>query len=92
MNFDFKITTWERIQVEDDMEELVLSALKEGKIESSNDIYDYLADEGDANISSERLMEVEEQMTVKENFGNATIEVYENTKLVWDNNELTEND
>ena len=55
MKFDFKITTWERVTVREENEQEVLQAIKEGKIESAQDIFDFLADKGDMNIECEKL-------------------------------------
>ena len=41
MDFDFKVTTWERVFVEEENQEEVLKLIKEGKITSANDIFDY---------------------------------------------------
>tara|TARA_R110000851_G_scaffold21819_1_gene65042 strand:- start:4588 stop:4866 length:279 start_codon:yes stop_codon:yes gene_type:complete len=75
MEFDFKITTWERVTVKEENEQEVLQAIKNGKIESANDIYDFLADKGDINIECEKLTQVDEQMSVDDNDGASTIEV-----------------
>jgi hypothetical protein len=73
MQFDFKVTTWERISVSADQEEKVLDAIKRGEITSSNDIFNFLEDDG--NISIETMLETTEQMTPEENDGQSTIEV-----------------
>lgn len=81
MNIDFKITTWERVTVPIEHEKKVLKAIKKSKITCSNDIFDIID-----NINIELLDEVTEQMTVKENEGNSTIEVMDdNGKIIWSN-------
>jgi hypothetical protein len=70
MQFDFKITTWERVTVDQEDEQKVLEAIKDGSVTSANDIFN-LCDNADYNI----LAETEEQMTVEENGGSSTIEV-----------------
>jgi len=42
MDFDFKITTWERVNVPQEKEQEILEAIKAGEITSSNDIFYYL--------------------------------------------------
>jgi len=85
MNFDFKITTWERVNVDADQEQDVLEAIKNGTITSSSDIFDFLADKGDANVECNTMLEVDEQMTVEENNGSSTIEVINDTKTIYKN-------
>ena len=71
---DFKITTWKRLRLSDDCDiNKITSELHECtpyEIESEE---------------CETLYDVEEFMTVNENGGCSTIEIYENDKLVWDN-------
>lgn len=85
MDFDFKITTWERVNVSEEHEQEVLQAIKEGKITSANDIFCFLAGKEDVNIECIKLTDVEEQMTVEENGGCSTIEVIDNGKEVFNN-------
>jgi len=85
MKFDFKITTWERVTVREENEQEVLQAIKNGKIESANDIYDFLADKGDMNIEYEKLTDVDEQMSVEDNDGASTIEVVDAGKTIFSN-------
>ena len=73
MFIDFKITTWERVHVSDDMKDNVLELLKNKTIESSNDMYNELDAE---QLSLEKLDEVEEEMTVEENGGCSTVEAF----------------
>ena len=89
MKFDFKITTWERVTVPEELEDKVHQAIKDGRITSSNSLYDFLEEEGhcvDAEYSI--IDEVEEQMTVEGNGGASTIEVLDdNSKTIWANGE-----
>jgi hypothetical protein len=85
MKFDFKITTWERVTVSEEYEQEVLQAIKDGKIESANDIFDFLADKGDMNIECEKLADVDEQMSVEDNDGASTIEVVDAGKTIFYN-------
>jgi len=73
MEFDFKITTWERVTVSKENEEKVLEALKSNKISSADDVYNLLEEDG--NIDCNVLFECNELMTLEENGGRSTIEV-----------------
>jgi hypothetical protein len=88
MEFDFKITTWERVKVSKKQEEKVLQAIKDGKVNSANDIFNLLGEEGDMNVDCQKLDNVEEQMTVEENGGNSTIEVREGGEYLYHNGDL----
>lgn len=83
MHVDFKITTWERVEIPEGMEEQVLKAIKEGKIVSANDIWNEAYHEELDCIK----LDIEEQMTVEENGGASTIEVIENEKTIYQNGE-----
>jgi len=89
MKFDFKITTWERVEVPTDLEELVCGAIKDDKIDSSNSLHDFLSENGH-NVDTEYsiIQEVEEQMSVEENGGSSTIEVLgDDGNNIWKNGE-----
>jgi len=73
MQFDFKVTSWQRITVPQEQEEKVLDAIKRGDINTASDVYNFLADEG--NVSSENLLETETEITLEDNGGFSTIEV-----------------
>lgn len=76
MKFDFKITTWERVTVPDNLKDEVLQAIKDEKITSSNGLHDWLSENGhEVDTEYSIIPEVEEQMTVEENGGSSTIEV-----------------
>jgi hypothetical protein len=81
MTIDFKITTWERCIVSDEDAEEILELIRNGKIISSADLFNYCEPD------FEQMIEVEEPMVPEENGGNATIEVCEdkNMSLIWDN-------
>jgi hypothetical protein len=70
MQFDFKVTTWERVTVNEKDEQKVLDAIKDGTLTCSSDIYDLFE-----NVECKILIGLEEQMTVEENGGSSTIEV-----------------
>jgi hypothetical protein len=82
MEFDFKITTWERVTVAKEHEEMVLKALKEGMIDTATDIFNMLNDD---RTDCTTLLEVNEPMTLQENGGCSTIEVYENGEYIFKN-------
>jgi hypothetical protein len=80
MEFDFKITTWERVTVPKEFEEKVLDGIKNRTITSSNDIHNICND-----ADYKKLDGVDEQMTIDENGGSATIEVMENGNMIYSN-------
>lgn len=83
MYAEFKITTWERVYVPDGKEEEFLKLLKAKEIESANDMFTQ-----DGNCMIERIDELDEQMSVDENGGYSTIEVFnKDNKLVFSNGE-----
>lgn len=86
MDFDFKVTVWQRVNVPEEIEDHVLKAIKSGKITSAIEVYAFL-NEVTSDIYCSTLLETEEQMTVEENDGNSTIEVVENGKTIWENGE-----
>ena len=61
MKFQFKITTWEQVTVDDDQKQKVLEAIKEGKVTSADDIFNLLAEEGDMNVECEKMVDTDEQ-------------------------------
>ena len=74
MDFDFKVTTWERVTVANkEDEQKVLEAIKNGIVTSSNDIFDLFYDS--SNISCEIIDDTTTKMTIEENGGSSTIEV-----------------
>lgn len=83
MYIDFKITTWERIHIEDEsLKDKIVAALKSGEIASANDVFKF-----DEDADSEILYEVASQMTVEENGGCSTIEACEDKTLLYENGE-----
>jgi hypothetical protein len=84
MHVDFKITTWERVFIPESDREKVLELLKSKTVESAEDLFNELdADD----LIREEVEEVSIQMTVEENDGNSTIEMYEETgsPILWQN-------
>lgn len=74
MYIDFKITTWERIHIPSEYSKKALKLLKDKTIECSSDLYNEF--DGDK-LTLEELHDVEEQMTVSENDGCSTIEMFD---------------
>lgn len=100
MHVDFKITIWERVTFDEEHNEAVLQAIKDGKINSANDLFNFIAEiSGDMNVDCEKLDGTDEQMTPEENDGQSTIEVWEQGSsdvpsrasmgdvCIWDNSE-----
>lgn len=81
---DFKITTWERVNVPlEKIHEQValLKKIREREIESASDLINEYP-----NAYLEQMTEVDHQMTIEENLGNPTIEAANAQGLVfWDN-------
>jgi len=89
MDFDFKVTTWERVNVPEELEEAVLKAVESGRIETSNELCDWLTNNGhEVDIEYEIIPEVEEAITVEENGGCSTIEVRVSGEVVFHNGDL----
>jgi len=84
MYIDFKITTWERVHIEDEsLKDKIVAALKSGEIASSNDVFKF-----DMVADIETLYDSESQMTVEENGGFSTIEAYDwEASLLYENGE-----
>lgn len=75
MHVDFKITTWERVEVPEGKEEEILQAIKDGKITSAEELCQYDPENIDG---SEHLVNCDEQMSLEKNEGFSTIEVISN--------------
>jgi hypothetical protein len=79
--FDFKVTSWEFVQLYDEQEEAdVFNRIKSGEITSSQDIFNI---HPEASIAFKT--EYNEPLLVRENMGAATIEVSEKSKIIFDN-------
>jgi hypothetical protein len=89
MKFQFKITTWEEVTVPEYLEGQVLEAVESGKIESAQDVFDWLSENGhEVDAECSKIDDVDEQMTVEENGGQSTIEVLDDGKYIFHNGEL----
>jgi hypothetical protein len=84
MHIDFKITTWERVEIPPEREEEILAKLKLGKIECSNDLWDI---NPGIDLTYETLDDTSVQMTTKENLSAPTIEVFKErgSDPIWHN-------
>lgn len=83
MYIDFKITTWERVEIPEEREEEVLAKIKSGEVECSNDLWSM---DMNMDLTYETLDDCSVQMTSKENSLAATIEVFkEKGEPLWDN-------
>ena len=72
MQVDFKITTWERFTIPQELEEQVIKAILNEEITNSDDLIEMF---GDDCFNEGILSDVSQQMTIEENDRNATIEV-----------------
>lgn len=76
MQIDFKITTWERVEIKDDaLLKEIKSKLEDGTIHSSNSLIDYC---NNNNINCEYMgiiLETNHQLTPEENNGEPTVEI-----------------
>ena len=82
MHLDFKITTWERAIVEKEDQEIVLKAIKDGKLKTQGE-FDNLDIEA---LSWETMTDVSEYMLPSENDSRSTVEVYDdNDKKIYVN-------
>ena len=86
MYVDVKVTVWQKIQIDDSessVEEIIEFLERYGPSELWNDIYNRFSPDW------ETLLDTEEYMTVEENDGCSTIELYEEysdgDKLIWNN-------
>jgi hypothetical protein len=78
---DIKVLVWNRIHIPDDM--IVGEIVSE--IEKTGDVYDWYNGVANELPSVETLCDTEEMLTVKENDGQNTIEIYDDDKLIWQN-------
>lgn len=82
MNYiDVKVTVWNRLVFSDatDMNALIKEIEQYG--------LDEVIDDAKGFMESETLYDTEEQLTPDENGQAATIEVYQNKELIWENGE-----
>jgi hypothetical protein len=80
MNYiEIKVTVWNRIRFKDetDMKQLI-DIINDNGVEAT-------IDDDLGFMECESLYDTEDKMTVAENFGNSTIEVYQDGQLIWEN-------
>lgn len=84
MTFNFKVTVWEEIKVPKEDEQKVLEAIKDGRITSSEDVYQFL--DGSNFVDANFIEDTSEQMMIEENGFSATIEIEnENRDIIYSN-------
>ena len=77
--YDQKITIWQRMHLSDDADlDKITDLIKEG--------YEPLEEDGF--IECEYLYDTVEEITVKENGGCSTIEIYKDKEIIWENAEF----
>ena len=76
MYIDFKITTWERAIINNGDEKAILEGFKNGTIGTPDEF------PNDADISYEKLDDTDEYMSVDENDGFATVEIFNNNNEI----------
>ena len=83
MQVDFKITTWERITVPQELQEAVIKAIANESITNADDLIEMF---GDDCFYEGIITDVSQQMSIDENDGNATIEVLDDKgNTIFDN-------
>ena len=92
MQIDFKITTWERVEIEDAFLEEIKSKLEDNTIYSANSLIEY-CDKNNIDCTYEGVvLETDHQLTPEENNGEATIEILSDTGntvgTIWKNVKL----
>lgn len=81
MHVDFKITTWERIEIPEEHQSEVLDKIKKGIISIPQDVCEEIGHD-----ETEMLNDYKEEITIEENDGQRTIEVYDdNYQLIHQN-------
>ena len=82
---NFKVTSWEGVEIPDEHLDEVLAALENGAIMTSSDLVEFVDDLGGYS-EYEMIPESETQLTVEENGGDATIEVIGGSfRRIWSN-------
>jgi hypothetical protein len=77
MKIDYKITTWERFEIEDEHKGALLAFLKENPQATGIDIYNWYCDIG-GDPYVEAMSDTEHHVRPEENGGFATLEVFDN--------------
>lgn len=80
MELHYKCTTWNKLKFNDDVPvETIKEMLNQGH--DPDDIMNALGE----SISYETISEVEEFISLDENEGNSTMELYVDNTMIWDN-------
>jgi hypothetical protein len=89
---DYKVTTWNRIELDEKDKDIVLQLLEENKdvIDNGDDLIQLLWDNQsklskNRDISSDTLLDVTESMSLKDNENCSTVELHEEGYLIWEN-------
>jgi len=86
MHFDFKITTWERVEVHEDDLSKVIDAIKTGKVSTSNELFELEDTKEIKHTPSYKLLdETSESLQPVDNDGAPTLEIMEDGKTLWSN-------
>ena len=86
MIIDYKVTTWERIEVPKEFEAEVIERMKKGELTSSSDLWDLTT-----NLTVEKLVDFNEEMSVGAIQEGYTLEVYNDKyddKQIYNNKDL----
>lgn len=71
---NFKVTTWEVVQIPDELVDIVKQGIEDGTITSSGDLYD-MPELEDVDLDLEFTDDGPDQLSVEENNGEFTIEL-----------------
>ena len=83
MKVDFKITTWERVEIPEEYKDEVLAKLEDGTITSASDLFNFVPSDGkQMDLDCNQIEGTDEQMSVSENGGCSTIEVLDDSEFV----------
>lgn len=91
MKVDFKQTIWETgsIDATPEQEALILIAIQEGTITTTNELHSFVEDLTGKEVDWEMNYDSAEDMSRIDNGGAATLEVYnDHNNLIWDNTSL----
>jgi hypothetical protein len=84
MKIDYKITTWESFEIDDEFKDDLLQFLKESPEPTAMEIFDWAVGMGiDPYVS--QIVGSDSEMTPAENNNQSTVEVYDGEQLVFDN-------
>lgn len=90
MYLDCKITTWERIELPPDISDAlkakIIIALENGVITNGSDLYAFVEDNGGDTYDLEcNTLDCQEPLSLRENGGQPTLELFSGNKKIWDN-------